>query len=1714
MANVCPNISSQAWKDLVNRFGEDITWALYVKSGDNIPTLRQALDIVKSLKIVYEPLSITEKQALGVVDSKGNPIVYNNTKSQYQSALNKAAEINANYGAYRARVVKSARSPRGKEYSEVYVEKYVLPKEYKTDLSAYNIKPDEEYQLSKESSKSPIKGLDELLKKWASLIGFQVNFAEGINDKDGKPLSAIAQVDMVRKVITVALDKADATTLSEECAHIIVRMLGKENPLYQRLLKVARESNTFIKVKEEYSEVYDGDEERMAEEAAGKLIAQEVVRLYEEDSRYTPESNRIVAAIKKLFNLIKDFFKRKAAVADLTVEEMNLDMQPFTEVAKMLLDQQVTGLDKLQSSDPNDFYYELTPRMISTQLDAEKFLKSISVKYNPELSKYVKDDDTVVERRVSDIVARGMKRRFKTTSDSSKPETDSDAFIRTIKGTTIHAYLEVLMRDLLEGTNLSKREVLEKVTQKLREHPDLHRYSDVAIKNIALLTESQFNDLKNAVKNSYEEILERQAYIDKQTGTKGSVKIFPEQIIYDEDRGLAGTCDLVVIYSNGVIDIYDYKTHEFKESEGEIVSEISSIAKDSWNIQITQYKNIFTSGIRKQAEAQGKVVDVHFGATRMLPINVQFKTKEDQPKEASIFGFKKVEPWSKEVHALNPVSVSEEVPLNPKLAKALEKLYQTSSAQRGKYLKTKSQTDKDAWEKTEDLIQNILIHQNYTYLFKEIKDISSSLQRRLTIPFGQPGSLTANELLELKQRIDVYLEFLRSVNGLEDLGTDLETRIQLGDALREALYVKDILMNKPVDLLLAATGEDISKPGEHVSWWAGYFSKLSELNHPIFRALSKLVKSSQAEVHEDLVLASKKIREYTTSLEEWAKQNGKTLQDAFNMIVDTSKGTLISKWDRTFYEDLERARTGKTRSLTFFVNNYQVIKNKKGKYEYTGQALIDFNKANKEWEARLQKAKGTSNEEREINRYNTWRSQNDPTFTPKALFNKYNRFIRDKYRIDNPDYYSKQFKAIMNIKPLVDYYNMYVNFNIEFEKITGRSINTRFIANVRNDLFDSIFKNGIGALTDLSSITLGALELRDESDVVYKSKDETSGLDYEGNPIKHIPLFFIDPLRDNLTSKDIERAEASIDSKIPVGSEDWKIARNIELRKIAEEKGLRHKSYDLSKVLLLMAQSVYTYQHMQEIEASAQLLLYHAKTNEAKVFTEDNIPNLDKWNGKVRTALGLSSEDVSTLEKFIDLYVYGKSSQDSSKPFTIMGKSYSWGKLAKKAVQWSSLSTLGFKPILGFRNYAQTLLNYKMIEIEGLYYNKESTRLADELRKKDPKKYYGALKFFHIGNEDLWKKTAIELSANKTNRIFNVENAFYLLEKTDSNVDRKVLTSMLYSWGYDEEKKKVVRLARNPKATPIADLLKVEEDGSISIDKLSKEDIIKFRTAAQNAATAVKGVMPSEDRYLANTTIAGTLLMQYRNWLPGLLRARFKSLQLDGVTEEYDVGRFRVGIGELATGGEEIAKSFGRLMLRSIPILGYLAGDKIGQNEKAARKYYEQYFRQHPNESKLDLSFEEFCQLRLKKLQALGFELQSIVGLFLAAMIAKALVPDDPEDDLEGWASKLATQNLYRALYGSYLEASFFIDIGSATDIISSPMAMMSYITNLIGFFRNTADETRDLIAQKDYKGLIWWEEDKRDKTDAFYYLSRLTPGVNAAQDFFDFYDTFTFNQR
>ena len=90
------------------------------------------------------------------------------------------------------------------------------------------------------------------------------------------------------------------------------------------------------------------------------------------------------------------------------------------------------------------------------------------------------------------------------------------------------------------------------------------------------------------------------------------------------------------------------------------------------------------------------------------------------------------------------------------------------------------------------------------------------INRRLTIPDSESGALTANEILEIRQRMDVYLEFFRNTGSLIDSSLNIDEKLALNNAVKNLLLIQELLISKPVDMLLNATGEDITKPGNHV----------------------------------------------------------------------------------------------------------------------------------------------------------------------------------------------------------------------------------------------------------------------------------------------------------------------------------------------------------------------------------------------------------------------------------------------------------------------------------------------------------------------------------------------------------------------------------------------------------------------------------------------------------------------------------------------------------------------------------------------------------------------------------------------------------------------------------------------------------------------------------------------------------------------------------
>ena len=251
--------------------------------------------------------------------------------------------------------------------------------------------------------------------------------------------------------------------------------------------------------------------------------------------------------------------------------------------------------------------------------------------------------------------------------------------------------------------------------------------------------------------------------------------------------------------------------------------------------------------------------------------------------------------------------------------------------------------------------------------------------------------------------------------------------------------------------------------------------------------------------------------------------------------------------------------------------------------------------------------------------------------------------------------------------------------------------------------------------------------------------------------------------------------------------------------------------------------------------------------------------------------------------------------------------------------------------------------------------------------------------------------------------------------------------------------------------------------------------------------------MSQEDLNLIRTSLMGQALMQFRNWMPGLITKRFKSLQYDDLWDDYDVGRFRVFFGEFSAKGlMPKLGAFTKLLGEVSMIYGY---EKSGINMEVTQKFYDRYKVANPD---TNLTMEEFAQLRLDKLKGMARELQIYLGFFLMVTGGKAFIPERDEELLTK-ASRLLAQNSYRVAQRGFLELSFFFDPNSVTTILKSPLPSLRLFTNLYKMVGNTFDESFDVV----------FGDEVFDRTPRLYYFSKVVPIMSSYYDFLDIFETY-----
>lgn len=1510
------------------------------------------------------------------------------------------------------------------------------------------------FQLTNATKESPNEVINEKIKGWLDKMGIKYENVAEITDREGNPISAVAKADMLHATIQVVEGKADITTLSEEAAHFLVELLGDDNPILKGMMNAIEGTSTYDEVVAEYGDLYNHDENKLKKEAVGKMIAKAIIR-----KEKVAGMNRFQRWWDSAWRWIKKHLLR------VNSTDIEKELSPYTGAADIILGNVTEGLSPVESLKP-DIFYQVTEDEKATAAAIEKSLTSARVFKDLKAGGYKTPEGKTVKNRVSDFTKKFYNEIFR--GRSAEEEAKPYNILLRQKGTIIHKYLEILGESIFAGKTPTKAEVQKRVIEDLKDKDDIanEEFFDKETSFFAL-TGNQFGELRDGMIKLTAGIKAKQKAIDP----KGEVKFFPELLIYDKYGDIGGTIDLAVMYSNGSVGIYDYKSINFDETKT-----LAGFKEDAYNIQISEYKRILKDryGVK------------NFGETRVIPIDVQM-TKSGAGFSNVVMGAVGLK--GKERPYLEQIPVARELTDDKELNLTLKRMFVLYDKLRKK-LAGDYYNDKLALrvDRLREAIIGLQLRGDVSFIFGEIRSIYKDFQDRENIPADHEFGLNDDFLRELAEYVNAYKHF--GINAMA-------TAKKIGDkkTIHNLQLVADTLDkmerrigHKYIENANRYSEYDVAGSAPATGFMGRMFNQLSQFKRPTFKKLSEMVHQVGHDIRRDINATIEDIDKYNEALKVWAKSRGMSLQQAFDQIINPDNGNLISKYKSEHFEEKEKAIADKNEE--WFLENTQVEK-KDGKLYYTGERLESYEKRRKTYFDYLDRTlAGEENAKARDEQKSKWNRKYNITAYPNALFYKHNPYIRPQEKASN---YSEKYNYMLQPenKAMLDYYNMYVDYNDKFSELTGKHINYNFVAEIHQDFIEKISDVGSIGVRGLWDSVVRSVELR-EFDLARGSMDLSTG-----KPVPEIPLFYSTKLSGNVTPSKRKQIESQVAEEYTKGSAAYQNEVERQVKKAEYESGTKSKSRDLTRSLILFAEASYSHHHLSTTESSALALMEIMKSQgqETELVDAGGKAVMNKYTRGAAVMLGVPLSEIDALEKFINMYWYGQRTQGGDIKFNVGGKEISGTKMYQSILRFTSAGALGMKPILAFGNLIGIKSNSYMTGREGRQYKTEDIHKAHRmLINRDPL-FAGAVNYFEPYTHDLTFRKANDRSVSKAVKLFTFENLFVLHRIGDEHIDKNITLALMHRWGINKDGK----LTRIDKLTEEdTDKRSLIERSSIKDDKfdvegLNEQQFIRFRRMIQAAATGIKGNMSQEDLNLIRTTLMGQAFMQFRNWMPGLITKRLKNLQYDDLWDDYDVGRFRVMFGELtAKGIKPKLGAFIRLLGEVTSIYGY---DKSGINEEFTQRVYDKFKEANPTTT---LTMEEFAQLRLDKLKGMARELQIYLAMMLMVAGGKAFIPEKDEEKLTK-AMRLLAQNSYRVTQRGYLELSFFFDPNSITTILKSPLPSLRLFTNIYKMIGNTFDESFDVV----------FGDEVFDRTPRLYYFSKITPIMSSYYDFADVWETY-----
>ena len=1193
------------------------------------------------------------------------------------------------------------------------------------------------------------------------------------------------------------------------------------------------------------------------------------------------------------------------------------------------------------------------------------------------------------------------------------------------------------------------------------------------------MPDSALSELWEGAKGVVDLLQEHQNKIDPE----GKMKLLQEIPMVNPARLMSGKPDLFAVFSDGSVILVDFKTltknsDSFNKNTKEYIDDsvFYHSKNDQYHLQTRDYVDI--------AEAYGIN---NITKIMLIPVVTKFKGVYAKKGEKRQLGRQ-----YERIVMFNPKKRSEEnkrvmprythgsttgmqgldnmidrmVTEMETLDAAIEK--EKNSEARKKLVEKKRSLDTQ--------FQNIVHDSDYAVMYKSVLDTYNDLKEEI-----EKDSLDNDRIQELLHFFNFYKDvsyildddFLKRVDEKvhEKAKTALAEISYLSISALEVLQSQIMVKNIKKGYIKESDLEgDQFENRFRPDFWTRTFAAVKQVDLPIFKVVKRIFEEKNEKHRQFLEKVGKEVNEKQWNAQTALKRLGlpNSMNSLVNRMVNPETGNLWAMRRKELYETVQAIEKKENEGER--ARDMKELFQIKDKQEYN--TWYKREKARKERLIRKQLREGGYQvTQRAVDsRLSKWEKKHDLTQSSAWAQTGKNAWVRRKFTELKPEYVERyktdEYREIEKIPELKEYFDYLIEMNEYFRDELGVDygrLPNNFVPEIRSSIAEMLRRNpGMGLME-----VMRQLKYRPEEDVEHNYYDTSSG------ERKSMPIFF---LTGTLSKEEIAAGA---------------------------------KSMDLSASLLIMANMVGNYKFAKEYESAALNMAYLQGLYDNNNYIRKNGKNR-RGDRKDRTLnIGaLTDRDMKTvLDNYIDREVYGIYNKKVMGPQT--------EKVLSKAMTLTSLNFLGLS-VMGFASGIAGYFQHR--SVLKRYTTAEAFKEATRDFINENKKVTAMSKKFDLYQETMFDKMLVKTRSSTFDKALDTRNAYYTFRASDEKSVEVDAVALARSYGIDENNN-LKRIENLPEGTPtLWSLIEMDDNGEISVKGYEMGDIRpKFRELVQHVAYKATGIAASDNpAHFQNYTILRAL-MQFKNFMPGVISERGSDIKYEEATDTLTIGRYRAAFAGMSTymsvakrTAEEQEQEF-QFLKEGLPLvlekIKVLTRNFVGMYNIVEGSMSEQLldlkYQSLPESTKKALrkgGTDEQGKAELHKLveqqaRALAYELRMVASVILGSIL---LGIDYDGDDDPLWKDNPIAKELKRIIEKVELELMFTFNPFEVLSISKGGAAVLSTAVTATKVITNGLEELTEVIT-----GV----EDPGDRTPFLYYLFKLIPGLRSLRRHFPIFD-------